>query len=194
MAVAELADAGCGVSFHCTGFEIEYNGEIIYRDWRCPKTRLWKMNLEDDGTSRIVPDFEANLEDSCNGLIMQSIQWSINSMCECENKQQLMKFYHASLGSYTKHTLYATAKAGYLQECLGLTPEVINKYISVEGATEMGHMRATPAGKQSTTKKRGASEASLQFEAERKEAEADAIATPEQELHNQKTRHIYMTV
>ena len=59
----------------------------------------------------------------------------------------------------------------------------------------MGHMRATPAGKQSTTKKRGTSKASLQFEAERKEAEADAVPTPEQEPNNQKTKHVhYMTV
>ena len=54
VAVAELADAGCGTYFHRTGFDIDYNGEIIYRGWRCPKTRLWKMSLEDDGTSRIV--------------------------------------------------------------------------------------------------------------------------------------------
>ena len=45
------------------------------------------MSLEDDGMSRIVSEFEANLEDPCNGLIMQSIQWSINSIYECENKQ-----------------------------------------------------------------------------------------------------------
>ena len=40
VAVTELADAGCGVYFHRTDFEIEYNGEIIYRGWRYPKTRL----------------------------------------------------------------------------------------------------------------------------------------------------------
>ena len=34
VAVAELADTGCGVYFHRTGFEIDYNGEIIYRGWR----------------------------------------------------------------------------------------------------------------------------------------------------------------
>ena len=105
------------------------------------------MSLEDDGMSRIVTDFEADLEDLCNGLIMQSIHWSINSIWERENKQQLMKYYHASLGSHTKHTLYTAAKAGYLQGCPGLTPEAINKYIHVEDAIKMGHMRAIPAGK-----------------------------------------------
>ena len=90
VAAAELADAGCGTYFHRTGFDIDYNGEIIYRGWRCSKTRLWKMSLEDDGTKRIVPEFEANLEDPCNGLILQNIHWSINSICECENKQQLI--------------------------------------------------------------------------------------------------------
>ena len=109
-------------------------------------------------------------------------------MCECENKYQLIKYCPASLGSYTKHTLYTAAKAGHLQGCPGLTPEAINKYVSVEDATEMGHMRATPTGKQSTTKKRGASKASLQFETERKEAEANSIATPEQEPNNKKNK------
>ena len=118
------------------------------------------MSLEDDGTNRIViefeaivPEFEANLEDPCNSLIMQSIHWSVNSIYECESRQQLIKYYHASLGSHTRHTLHTTAKAGYLQWCLSLTPETINKYISVEDTTEMGHMRAMSAGKQSTTKK-----------------------------------------
>ena len=34
----------------------------------------------------------------------------------------------------------------------------------------------------------------MQFKAERKEAEANATTTPEQEPKNQKTRHVYMTV
>ena len=122
------------------------------------------MSLEDNGMSRIVPDLEADLEDPCNCLIMQIIHWSTNSIYEYENKQQLMKYYHASLGSHTKHTLYTAAKAGYLQGCSGPTPEAINKYVTVEDATEMGHMRATPAGKQSTTKKRNLSKAALQLE------------------------------
>ena len=31
VAVAELADAGCRTYFQRTGFEIDYNGEMIYR-------------------------------------------------------------------------------------------------------------------------------------------------------------------
>ena len=106
--VTELVDAGCGVYFHSTGFDLEYNGEIIYRGRRDAesKLRLWKMSLIDDRTSRIVPEFEPNLEDPCNGFIMQDVQ----------------KHYHASFGSHTRHKLYTAAKAGYLQECPGLTP------------------------------------------------------------------------
>ena len=77
-----------------------------------------------------------------------------------------MKYYHASFGLHTRHTLYTAAKAGYLQGCPDLTPEAINKYIHVEDATKMGHIRATLAGKQSTTKKRGLSKALLELKAE----------------------------
>ena len=55
-------------------------------------------------------------------------------------------------------------------------------------------MRETPSDKQSTTKKRSKSKAVLQFKAERTKAEADAVAIPEQEPNNQKTKHVYMTV
>ena len=34
VSVAELVDADCGVYIYKTGFDIEYNGEIIYRGWR----------------------------------------------------------------------------------------------------------------------------------------------------------------
>ena len=65
--------------------------------------------------------------------------------------QQLINYYHASLGSHPKTTLIKAAKAGYLKGCPGLTAEAIRKYISVEDATEMGHMKQTQQGKDSTT-------------------------------------------
>ena len=153
VAVATLVDAGCSVHFYNWGFDIEYNGEIIYQGWRDPRTKLFQMSLTDDGTPNIIPESDDINFDHTNGMIMSAMEWSVNSIYECQNKEQLMKYYHASLGSHPKSTLSNAASAGYLQGCPGLTQQAINKFIMVEDATEMGHMKKTPAGARSTTKK-----------------------------------------
>ena len=81
-----------------------------------------------------------------------AIGYSVNSIYECQNKEQLIKYYHASLGSHTRRTLATAANRGYLKGLPGLTAEAINKNIGVEEATEMGHMREMPSGTRSTTK------------------------------------------
>ena len=157
VSVAELCDAGCGVYIHETGFEIEYNGEILYRGWRDADTnsRLWKMSLTDaDDSRRVIPMSEPGLSNPSNCLIMATIHWSVNSIYECNNKEQLIKYYHSSLGSHPKPTLAFAAKSGYLQGCPGLKADAINKFIAIEDATELGHMRAAPAGRRSTTQQR----------------------------------------
>ena len=55
VAVSKLADAGCGVYFHMTGVEIDYNGEIVTRGWRETKNRLWRIPITSEGGSRITP-------------------------------------------------------------------------------------------------------------------------------------------
>ena len=70
------------------------------------------------------------------------------SVYECENKQQIINYYHASLGYHPKQTLIEAANAGYLKGCPGLTAAAISKYISVEDATETGHMKQKQQGTQ----------------------------------------------
>ena len=60
---------------------------------------------------------------------------------ECENKEQLTKCCHVSLGSHPKATLIEAANANHLQGCPGLDATAIRKYIAVEDAAEMGHMK-----------------------------------------------------
>ena len=82
------------------------------------------------------------------------IKWSVDSVYECSNTKQLMKYYHASLVSHPKRTLVAAIKRGYLKGFKGLTAERVNTHIGVEYATEAGHMRALPkGGVRSTTSK-----------------------------------------
>jgi hypothetical protein len=108
------------------------------------------MSLTDNGTKRVIPSTDAPEHDTSSGIVM-NMSWSVNTVYECENKSQLIKYYHASLGSHPKRTLSAAAKDGYHKGCPGLTPEAINKFISVEDCTKMGHLRKVPAGKGSTT-------------------------------------------
>ena len=89
VAVATLVDAGCSVHFYDWGFNIDINGETIYKGWRVSNSNLFRMNLTDDGTQRIIPDTDPSEYDSSNGIVM-SMNWSVNSVYECENKSQLI--------------------------------------------------------------------------------------------------------
>jgi hypothetical protein len=73
----------------------------------------------------------------------------INSIYECGNKEQLVKCFHASLGSHPK--AIAAVDAGYLRGCPGIDAPFIRKYIGIEDATEVGHMKQVQKGVRSTT-------------------------------------------
>ena len=104
------------------------------------------------------------------------------SVYECENKQQLIKYYHASLGSHPKRTLIEAANAGYLKGCPGLTAAEIRKYVSVEDATEMVHMKQKHQGTQSTTNRSRQGRPSQHIQqSDTAAAIADAIYLPTQE-------------
>ena len=102
---------------------------------------------------------------------------SANNIYECQNKQQLIKYYHAALGSHPKRTLVAAAKKGYLKGLPGLTTEAINKFIGVEDAIVMGHMRESPNGTRSTTKHTNRGRPALDI-LERDAATEDAVTVP----------------
>ena len=129
--IATLVDAGCGVHMYYWGFEVDYNGETICKGWRELNSKLFKMSLVDDGTERVVAETDRSEYDGSNGLVMSVIQWSVNSIYKCQNREQLVKYYHASLGSHVKSTFQAAARAGYLQGCPGLYLDGNNKYVAV---------------------------------------------------------------
>ena len=112
---------------------------------------MFRMNLNDTGGNRITPDTDPVEYDASNGTICQALHWSANNIYECENKGQLIRYYHASLCSHPKQTLVVAAKAKYLKCFHGLDADVINSHIGIETFTEMGHMRQLPSGTHSTT-------------------------------------------
>jgi hypothetical protein len=139
VAVSKLVDAGCSVHMYFWGFEIDYEGETIYKGWREKGSRLFRMDLNDTRKNRITPtanpaeyNTEYNLD---SGTICQSLNWSANNIHECKSTEQLIKYNNASLGLHPKRTLPAAASAGYLQGCPGLTAKSINRHIGVECAT-----------------------------------------------------------
>ena len=76
----------------------------------------------------------------CNNYDVIIVEASVNLIYECDNKEQLIKYYHAALGSHTKTTLITAAKTGYLQGCPSLTAEAVNKFIGVKTGTKMGNI------------------------------------------------------
>ena len=109
------------------------------------------MNLEDDGGSQLTPTYDADEYDVSSGNLYQMMQHSANNIYECENKNELIKYYHASLCLHPKRTLSAAAKARYLRGFPSLGAPAINRHIGVKDATEMGHMRQAPGGTRSST-------------------------------------------
>lgn len=149
IACAELIDAGCAVYLHRHGCEIEHEGAVLYKGWRDKVTRLWRLSLMPDATNRITPHTDPSEYDGSNEMVLgvdADITWSMNSIYECANTKQLIKYYHSSLGSHPKITLTVAVKRGYLKGFKGLTTKRINRHIGVEYATETGHMRALPKG------------------------------------------------
>ena len=150
VAVCELCDAGCGVYFHRTGVEEDYDGEIISRGWRDRFNRLWRIPITLEGGERIV-----STTDTKEVVPRESIIFSaeVNVIYECKNTEQLTQYFHASLGSHTRRLLLAAAEAGYLRGCPSFMTAAIRKYIGVEVATECGHMKQIQQDTRSTTMK-----------------------------------------
>ena len=161
----ELADAGCGIHLYKHYGEIDYEGETIYRGWRDQTTRFWRFNLTSKGGGRITPHTDPAEFNTSNGMVLASIEkpvvsnsntfpsmlecdidYHIYSIYECPNKEQLIKYYHASLGSHPKTTLIAASNAGYRKGCPGPIASDISKFIAIEDATEMGHMKQLQQG------------------------------------------------
>lgn len=89
--------------------DINREGDIIGRGWRDRPFKLWRISLTSEGGDRITP--ETNWEAESNGIY----QMQANSIYECENKEKLLKYYHASLCSHPETSLIAAADAGYLR-------------------------------------------------------------------------------
>ena len=169
LSVSVLCDAGCQVFFHEHGCEVTFNGETILRGWRDFITNMWRVSLIPDGGNNIIladdapvpmPDFLAN------------------SIYECETTNQLIHFYHATMGFPVTSTWCKAIDAGYFRGWPSLTSKRVRKFIKVVGETEMGHMDQRKVGIRST----------------KPDTDPDSMESVPQTPSNDKTHHVYMSI
>ena len=133
---SKLADAGCGIHHYKHYGEIGYEGETLYRGWREQPTRCWRFGLNSKGGGRITPNTDPAGFNTSNCMVLASIEKPVVSnsntfpsmlecdidyhvyvIYECSNKEQIIEYYHASLGSHPKTTLISATNSGYLKGC-----------------------------------------------------------------------------
>jgi hypothetical protein len=145
VSVSVLCDAGCEVFFHSTGCEVTFNGETIIRGWRDLRTNMWRISLLGDGGSNIIPDDDDNFAEE---VTMPS--FIANGIYECNNTDQLIQFYHATMGYPVISTWCKAIDAGYFRGWPSLTSKRARRFIKVVEETEMGHMDQRRTGIRST--------------------------------------------
>ena len=117
------------------------------------------------------------------GFIMQSL---INTIYECDNTEELVRYYDAAFFSPTKHRMLTVEKHGYFRGCPGITRKAINKHLGIEAATEQGWMkqhRQHPRSSSTTT--------SITTKAFEDDSEDECTTIPQQEPDNAKTHEVY---
>jgi hypothetical protein len=139
---AVLCDAACEVIFNATGCEVTFDGKIILRGWRDPNHCLWHVCIVDDG-------WTTNLKIDDNVTIPQTMAVA-HSLYNCDNTQQLTRFYHACLFLPVVSTLTNAINKGYLKGFPGHTAQCVCHHVQINDATEKGHMDQTRQGQCST--------------------------------------------
>ena len=76
--------------------------------------------------------------------------FSTNHVYETKSKQDSILFYHAACFSPTKRTFVEAIKINAFTSWIGLTADLVNKYLPKTEALVKGHIRQQYKGTQST--------------------------------------------
>ncbi len=142
LSVAVLCNAGCEVLFHPTRCEVTHNGVVILQGWGDSHHCLWHVPIVDDrwtSNHRIHDDNKSHPDIAI-----------ANSLYNCNNTQQLTRFYHACLFSPVLSTLINAINKGYLKGFPGLTTQQACRHITINNATVKGHIDQTRQGQRTT--------------------------------------------
>jgi hypothetical protein len=142
LSVAVLCDAGCKVFFNAPGCKVTFDGKIILRGWHHPKHCLWHIRIVDDA-------WMTDLKIDDNVTTPQTTAVA-HSLYDCNNTQQVTRFYHACLFLPVVSTLTNAINKGYLKGFPSLTAQCIHRHVQINNATEKGHMDQTHQGQCST--------------------------------------------
>ena len=115
--VAAAVDAGMSAHFYSTHCTIEKDGEVCVRGWRDHRSRLWECPLHFNNKEEMEQIFIQQAMKRANAHYAHTI----NSIYDCENEAQLIKFYHAAAFIPVKSTWIKAISAGYFQGWPGLT-------------------------------------------------------------------------
>jgi hypothetical protein len=142
LSIAVLCNAVCKVFFNATGCKVTFDAKIILRGWRDPKHCLWRVCIVDDS-------WTTNLKIDDNVTTPQTTAVA-HSLYDCNNTQQLMRFYHTCLFLLVVSTLTNAINKGYLKGFPGLTAQCVCHHVQINDATKKGHMDQTRQGQRST--------------------------------------------
>lgn len=133
LSVVKLCDAGCTVAFENDQCTIKYNNKIVLRGFKCPRTRLWLVPLNDNTKKHQIP-IKASPRRYHN----------INNAYVFTSQEDTIKYLHQCFFSPTKATLLKSINNNQLLGVPGLTKESVTKHLPPSSATIKGHMHRIP--------------------------------------------------
>ena len=99
------------------------------------RTNMWRISLLSDGGNNIIPEDDDDFSEE-----VKMPDFFANAIYECDNTDQLIQFYHATMGYPVTSTWCKAIDAGYFRGWPGLTSKRVRRFIKVVEETEMGHM------------------------------------------------------
>lgn len=138
ISVVTLCNAGCEVKFTKVECTVSHRGRVILRGFKCTRTGLWLLPLNQTVTRPPEMASHAHEEQLMAGMI------------ETMSKPELARFLHQCFCSPHKVTFFRAIDNGQFRSVPGLTHELIAKHLPDSTATDKGHMHRTKQGIRST--------------------------------------------
>ena len=162
--ISPLVDAGCTVLFDDEAVHVIKNNTTIWKGWRDPINRLWRLPLK-------------------------PLQHEANNAYQSSTISELLAFLHAAAYSPVKSTWMKAINKGFFNTWPGLNQQNVRKYLEKSIASEKGHMDEERAGTRSTKIKDPRVGKGMLWD-----DQEDITAIPSQEIGNERTHHIYAAV
>jgi hypothetical protein len=119
------------------------NGEITLQGWHDPQHFLWRVCIVDNSWTTDIKVMDNNSTPQSSTIA--------HSLYDCDNTQQLIRFYHVCLFSPVFSTLTNAINRGYLKGFPGLTSQHLHCHIKINNATKKGHMDQSHQCQRSTS-------------------------------------------